>query len=282
MAVYASRQRSQIIVNAEYGALVPRPTEDEYRLLKEDIQANGINVPLVVNSAYVLLDGYTRMQVAEELDIRELTVKVESPRDELAEREYVIRANLSRRHLTGAQKDKLGLALLGIERERAAARLNEAASIGGKTAGRSRPKPHDSPSPTLGEGYTGKAVEKAAKAVGRSAESIRKAERIEHAIGKHPEWAEVKNQWEQAQAGKDTTEATYRTLRTLETESLAEAKFGDLQPEVVTKPPAPPSSGLRNVVDDIVLGDCRVELSVIPADSIHLIVTSPPYADARA
>ena len=80
---YTSLRLAEIVVRADYRALVPRPTEDEYRLLKEDVQAHGVHTPVVVNPAHELLDGYTRAQVAGELGIADLLVKVDPPRDPL-------------------------------------------------------------------------------------------------------------------------------------------------------------------------------------------------------
>ena len=229
--VYISLKLTDIVTRTDYRALVPRPTEDEYRLLKEDVQAHGVHTPVVVNPAYELLDGYTRAEVAGELRIAELLVKVDPPRDPLSEREYVIRANLNRRHLTGAQKDKLGLALLGIERERAAERQRKS----GETYGRGKVRPNlAEPIPD-----TAKAVEKAGKAVGRSPESIRKAERIEKRSPSTRKWTDLKTQWEQAQLGNDSTDATYRALQTLETEHVSASRFGDLEPRLVLKRPGP-------------------------------------------
>jgi site-specific DNA-methyltransferase (adenine-specific) len=272
MADYTTLRLKEILARADYKALVPRPTEDEYRLLKEDVHAHGVHTPVVVNPDHVLLDGYTRHQVAEELELAELPVKVDPTRDPLSEREYVIRANLNRRHLTGTQKDKLGLALLAIERERAAERRRAGLKRGDKA-----PVP-----PNLGERDRGEAVEKAGKAVGRSPESIRKAERIEKAILEHPDWTDLKNQWNQAELGNDSTDATYRTLRTLEAEYEPLAKYGDLRPEVAARKVAPPAAPkLEDVADQVLRGDCRNELSKVPNDSVNLVVTSPPYADKR-
>ena len=189
---------------------MPRPTEDEYRLLKEDVQAHGVHTPVVVNPAHELLDGYTRAQVAGELGIADLLVKVDPPRDPLTEREYVIRANLTRRHLTGSQKDKLGLALRDIGKERAAQRQIDAGKRG-KEGGRGHKKTEgETLAQDLAQGFdNGRELEKAGKAVARSPESLRKADRIERAIIEHPEWAELKTQWEQAQLGNDSTDATY-------------------------------------------------------------------------
>ena len=90
-------------------------------------------------------------------------------------------------------------------------------------------------------------------------------------LTEHPEWAELKTQWEQAQLGNDSTDATYRRLQTLEAENGSASRFGDLQPRMVPKRPDP-SSPLHLVLDRVLLGDCESELLRVPSDSVNLVV----------
>ena len=38
---------------------------------------------------------------------------------------------------------------------------------------------------------------------------------------------------------------------------------------------------INNIINSIILGDCKEVLKNFPDDSVDLIVTSPPYADSR-
>ncbi|RKY02026.1 hypothetical protein DRP77_08600, partial [Candidatus Poribacteria bacterium] len=91
--------------------------------------------------------------------------------NELDEKLFVIDANLSRRHLNIAQKAELGLKRLEIERERAKERQRKA----GELYHRGAPKKVVQ---NFGRPFTegkGRAMELAAKAVGISDETLRKA-----------------------------------------------------------------------------------------------------------
>jgi len=63
---------SEIILNGQYKGIIPRPSAEEYEVLKGNIKAEGIKIPLVINSKNDLLDGYTRYQIAEEIQLSEV------------------------------------------------------------------------------------------------------------------------------------------------------------------------------------------------------------------
>jgi len=107
-------KKVQVRFKEEYFDSVPRPIEEERKLLKEDIHIKGIEEPIKVNSQGEVLDGHTRIEIGEEIgwktregkpikpefDIREFATKQE-------EREYVIKTNLMRRQLNAFQKVRL-------------------------------------------------------------------------------------------------------------------------------------------------------------------------------
>jgi len=98
----------------EYFDAVPRPIDEEKKLVKEDIWINGLEEPIKINAKGIVLDGHTRIEICEELgwkkrdetpiiakyDVKEFNTKEE-------EREYVIKTNLMRRQLNTFQKVKL-------------------------------------------------------------------------------------------------------------------------------------------------------------------------------
>ena len=101
--------------------MVPRPDREDYKRLKEQITAKGLDPsqPIVVNEDLILLDGHTRLQVARELGLEWVWVVTKDFEDRPAEKEFIILSNLARRHLSTIQRADLGLKLLEIEQERA-------------------------------------------------------------------------------------------------------------------------------------------------------------------
>ncbi len=96
----------QIRVKKEYYNLIPRPLESELNALRESIREDGQLVPIVVNKEGIILDGHTRFGICKELKI-DPTYETMSFENENDERKYVIITNLTRRHLTLAQRAEL-------------------------------------------------------------------------------------------------------------------------------------------------------------------------------
>ncbi|MEM4443566.1 MAG: MT-A70 family methyltransferase [Candidatus Nitrosocaldus sp.] len=103
----------------EYRSLLPLIVEEDYNRLKEDIEKRGIQLPLIVNSNKVLLDGYTRLRIARELGIQHIPCIIRTFDNELEEKEFVLTINVYRRHLNTAQRVEVAIRLLAIEKERA-------------------------------------------------------------------------------------------------------------------------------------------------------------------
>lgn len=93
----------QIHVKKEYYDLIPRPLETELNALRESLREDGQLVPIVVNNNGVILDGHTRFGICQELKIDPI-YETKSFENENDERKYVIITNLSRRHLSLAQR----------------------------------------------------------------------------------------------------------------------------------------------------------------------------------
>ena len=98
----------------EYFDSVPRPIDEEKRLLKEDIHRVGVNESIKINLEGVVLDGHTRIEICEELGWKTTEGKLLKPKYKVLqfktkqeEREYVIKSNLMRRQLNSFQKVKL-------------------------------------------------------------------------------------------------------------------------------------------------------------------------------
>jgi ParB-like chromosome segregation protein Spo0J len=71
-----------------------------YTQLRTDVKRRGIQTPLDITEASVLLDGRSRLQAALELGQEQVPVRVVDPADEV---EYMVLAAIERRHLTPSQ-----------------------------------------------------------------------------------------------------------------------------------------------------------------------------------
>ncbi len=78
----------------------------DYDALKEDIQQNGIKVELHITKSKTILCGHQRWDVAKDIGLKNVPVKVINidEKDEKKVKEYVIKDNLLRRHLSTEQK----------------------------------------------------------------------------------------------------------------------------------------------------------------------------------
>jgi N6-adenosine-specific RNA methylase IME4 len=102
-------------------ALVPSMSVVEAAALQADIAARGIQVPIEITAAGVVLDGRQRHRAALALKLAEVPVRVVAPADPV---EYMLAAAIQRRNLTASQKATLALELDGYRetKEHAAAR----------------------------------------------------------------------------------------------------------------------------------------------------------------
>ena len=90
---------SEIKINEEYFALVPRPDSFQINSLRNSIQEDGQQIKIIVNSQGVILDGHTRFMICKELGLepKYIIKKFDSIQQE---KEFVISANVNRRQLT--------------------------------------------------------------------------------------------------------------------------------------------------------------------------------------
>lgn len=78
----------------------------DYEALKEDIKQNGIKVELHITKSNTILCGHQRWSIAKEIGMKEVPVKIVNidESDDKKVKEYVIKDNLLRRHLSTEQK----------------------------------------------------------------------------------------------------------------------------------------------------------------------------------
>ena len=115
-------ETSKIIKVPELSGLFPQP--DNYEDIKADISQRSIKEPLLITPESKLICGYTRLQIAEELGIKEVPVRTEPLSDILDMQEYAIRDNYHRRQLSRLQMVEIcGKRLEEIEAKRAEERM---------------------------------------------------------------------------------------------------------------------------------------------------------------
>ncbi len=154
-------------VSEEYRDLVPRLSSEDFARLEDSIKREGVRDPIVINPEGIILDGYTRFEIATAQGLKFETVE-RSFADKFEEKEFVIKANLERRHLTSGQRSILGLKLEEIEAEKAKERQGTRTDI-----------EQNNIRPDLPRSSMGRARDKAAKVVGVSGSTLDKAKKIQ-------------------------------------------------------------------------------------------------------
>jgi ParB-like chromosome segregation protein Spo0J len=153
--------------------LLPRLSDQEYRDLYEDIEANGVEVPVLVSETGEIVDGHHRAEIAAKLAVP-LPTQTLSGYTDAELRDKAIRLNVHRRQLTREQRDELihrlrsdgmtqaGIAeSVGMTDRGVAAVLNRNSSVEGPATivnarGQQRPasyerQPTEDPDPALDE-----------------------------------------------------------------------------------------------------------------------------------
>lgn len=89
-----------------YLDLVPRPTKEEYTVLKESLILEGQKDPIVINSKGIILDGHTRYEILTDIGKKdnEIDVRIKDIEDADEEELYVMSSNSNRRQLNTFQK----------------------------------------------------------------------------------------------------------------------------------------------------------------------------------
>jgi ParB-like chromosome segregation protein Spo0J len=112
--------------------LLPPLTDDEYAALREDIEANGIRVPVDVDEAGQVLDGHHRQRIAAEMGI-DCPVRVITGLTEDDKRAHAVAVNVHRRALTVSQRRELVQAELERDPSRSDRAIGRLCGVDGKT-----------------------------------------------------------------------------------------------------------------------------------------------------
>jgi hypothetical protein len=200
--------------NKEYRELIPRPSENQMKLLQNDINKRGIEVPIKMNEKNVILDGYTRFDIAKKFKINKVKAEIVKFDTVLEEKEYVIRKGLLRRHLTSAQRT-----IIALELEKIYKKINKIKHK--KTIPKKGQKGFQKSNDVFSKNNTlskGSVRDTVAKQVGVSSASIHTAESVKKIdeILKNPEGREqVIKEWEDAKAGKTSVKHVQETVNEL-------------------------------------------------------------------
>ena len=68
-------QTQTLTVDPKYLKAIPRPPENRYNEIKKDIEEHGQQIAIITNQDNVILDGHTRFQICQELNIIPKTEK---------------------------------------------------------------------------------------------------------------------------------------------------------------------------------------------------------------
>ena len=112
-------------------SLLPRLDAKAYRAFVADLKRRGLQVPLEITDAGVVLDGHLRLEAARELGWEKVEVRVVSPPDEV---EYLVLAALQRRQLSQSQKAALVVELDQYRQLQEEGRRRRLANLNGQPA----------------------------------------------------------------------------------------------------------------------------------------------------
>lgn len=133
-------QTLQIKINDEYLDLVPRLLREERQHLKESMILEGQHNPITVNQDGVILDGHTRFEICQELNVEPKITRMvfTNKHDEM---NYVVSSNLIRRQLSPFQRVELFYKLYRLQKHQGQKRKGSNSEVGrtreiiGKTVG---------------------------------------------------------------------------------------------------------------------------------------------------
>jgi len=97
---------TKIKFDEKYYDMVPRPTKVEFDALTYSIKEKGQQEDIVINEKGVILDGYTRYEICQNLGIVP-TYTIKSFENKDQEMQYVLEVNATRRQLNNFQRVEL-------------------------------------------------------------------------------------------------------------------------------------------------------------------------------
>ena len=111
--------------------LVPELRTDEWAAVLADVRERGIDEPLAITAAGVVLDGRHRLRAAREVGRAHVPIRVVAPEDEV---EYIVAQAVNRRHLTDGQRAAVVVALQSFQQARRHAADRQRANLRGRSS----------------------------------------------------------------------------------------------------------------------------------------------------
>lgn len=231
--------------------LFPMIDDEAARSIADDIALHGLIEPGWLMPDGTLLDGRNRLRACESVGV-DMRWKVYEGTDPIG---FVLSINLQRRHLTVGQKAAVGVELLPMYE--AEAKVRQIAS-GGDV--RRRSVQVDLPQPLQVKERAPQARDRAADAVGVSGKAIAQAKRVSE---------QAPDLFDKVKAGTQALDAADKQTKRRVAQAQEQAAR-EIKVAAVTVDHQGP--GWR-----LLAGDCRERLLDLPAGSVDLIVTDPPY-----
>jgi len=232
--------------------LFPMIDDEAAQSLADDIKAHGLFEPGWLMPDGTLLDGRNRQRACELAGVG-MRWKVYPNDDSIR---FVLSLNLQRRHLTVGQKAAVGVEVLPMY-EAEAARRKVAA---GESFGRGQKVEADLPQPIGIKERAPQARDRAAGAVGVSGKAIAQAKRVSE---------QAPDLFDKVKAGTLALDAAEKQTKRRAAQAQ-EQSAREIKVAAVTVDYQGP--GWR-----LLAGDFRGRLLDLPAGSVDLIVTDPPY-----
>ena len=118
--------------------VMPSLNADEYRELKEDIVRRGVMVPIEFDEHGNILDGHHRLQICNELGIKDYPKVIRAGMTEEEKRVHARKLNMARRHLTQEQRRELIRQQLKETPEKSDRQIASGLGVSDKTVGSQR------------------------------------------------------------------------------------------------------------------------------------------------
>lgn len=272
-----SKSTMKIVVDQEFQSLIPPLSEDEFAILKNNIESDGCREPIVLWSSddrLVIVDGHNRYRICNELEIKFDTVLYDfSGRDEV--KLWIINNQFGRRNINDFQRAELALKAEPLIAARAKERM-----ISGVKA---------NPTANLPEG-TSETRDELAALAGISARNISKAKNIiedgapellekvrsgDVSINAASNIAELprERQAEIVARGEEEIKRAYKEI-TAKKQEEKQLKLAQKKEEIL-KATSRDISGNKPTVFE---KDCIEFLDEITDESVDLLITDPPYS----
>ncbi len=234
--------------------VMPELTPEEYAELRADIAERGVMIPIEYDEEGNVLDGYHRLKICEELDIKDFPRVIRAGMTEAEKLTHARKLNIARRHLTRVQIRELIREQLKETPEQSDRQIAKALGVHQSTVGTQRKELEQSGQVSKLDTSTG--------ADGKEYPRIRKpvsvfnpTKREERAM-KKPEVIEKMQE--------DGTSPLVASMKVL-SEAKAERKAYTLADEM-------PENACR-----LFSADIRDGLMQIEDESVDAIITDPPY-----